>query len=213
MRRLRPTRTHLILVLSLLSCGAVFAGAALTASHQRHPVAVPGGAPAAPAGAPSRTARIAGPDTRIRLVGHGVSPRVSSLAVTHPYTGPVRAAPARESEHQPAPAAPSRRDGALQTHTIGATPGLGASFEGLANSDNAAVNNGIVNIPPDTVGDVGPSNYVEAVNAPVRSTARLGRRSSRGSRSRTCGRRRAGSARRTTTAIRSCCTTTSRTVG
>lgn len=45
------------------------------------------------------------------------------------------------------------------------TPGL--SFDGLSNYDNIAAYN-LVIIPPDITGDVGPDNYVQAVNAVVR---------------------------------------------
>lgn len=45
------------------------------------------------------------------------------------------------------------------------TPSL--SFDGLANYDNIAAY-GLVIIPPDMIGDVGPDHYVQAVNALVR---------------------------------------------
>src|SRR5688500_4652125 len=46
-------------------------------------------------------------------------------------------------------------------------PGVGTSFDGLANSDNLSVFGFQVN-PPDTVGDVGPSHYVQQTNLLVR---------------------------------------------
>ncbi len=45
------------------------------------------------------------------------------------------------------------------------TPSL--SFDGLANYDNITAYNAVI-IPPDTIGDVGPKHYVQAINALVR---------------------------------------------
>lgn len=45
------------------------------------------------------------------------------------------------------------------------TPSL--SFDGLANYDNITAYNAVI-IPPDTIGDVGPRHYVQAVNALIR---------------------------------------------
>ncbi len=45
------------------------------------------------------------------------------------------------------------------------TPSL--SFDGLANYDNITAYNAVI-IPPDTIGDVGPNHYVQAINALVR---------------------------------------------
>src|SRR5262249_8534592 len=55
-------------------------------------------------------------------------------------------------------------DGAAQTSAPAATISSPlANFEGLRNEDNFPIYAGRVN-PPDPVGDVGPSNYVEMVN-------------------------------------------------
>jgi len=43
------------------------------------------------------------------------------------------------------------------------TPAPTTAFEGISNADNIAINRFPV-IPPDTVGDVGPNHYVQAVN-------------------------------------------------
>ena len=55
-------------------------------------------------------------------------------------------------------AAPQDADAALQTDLVSApaAPTLGANFEGVSNV------NGV--LPPDTVGDIGPNNYVQMVN-------------------------------------------------
>lgn len=45
------------------------------------------------------------------------------------------------------------------------TPSL--SFDGLANYDNITAYNAVI-IPPDTIGEVGPNHYVQAINALVR---------------------------------------------
>jgi len=64
-------------------------------------------------------------------------------------------------------------DGALDAATRAViTEAIGAplvSFEGLSNNDNFALYGGRVN-PPDPVGDVGPSHYVEMVNLALPST-------------------------------------------
>jgi len=43
------------------------------------------------------------------------------------------------------------------------TPSPTVTFEGISNADNIAINSFSV-VPPDTVGDVGPDHYVQAVN-------------------------------------------------
>src|SRR5439155_14613071 len=63
---------------------------------------------------------------------------------------------------------PFRADPALQAGTASRAQALAiaatkANFDGLANADNAAVIGFIVN-PPDPVGAVGPSHYVQMVN-------------------------------------------------
>jgi len=46
-------------------------------------------------------------------------------------------------------------------------PTPSVSFDGLANYDNITAYNAVI-IPPDTIGDVGPNHYVQAINALVR---------------------------------------------
>src|SRR5215207_5292898 len=48
-----------------------------------------------------------------------------------------------------------------------------ASFDGLSSDDNAAAL-GLRYLPPDTVGDVGPDHYVQAVNTLVRVYSKTG---------------------------------------
>ncbi|HEV2763135.1 MAG TPA: hypothetical protein VGV38_09080, partial [Pyrinomonadaceae bacterium] len=67
----------------------------------------------------------------------------------------------------------ANRDEALQTDYPEAQaaelniPTPETSFDGLSSDDNAAVH-GSRWLPPDTVGDVGPNHYVQAVNTLVR---------------------------------------------
>jgi hypothetical protein len=63
-----------------------------------------------------------------------------------------------------APDAGFSGDAALQSEVVSeAIPSTAANFEGLSNADNFALFGGRVN-PPDPIGDVGPSHYVEMVN-------------------------------------------------
>ena len=71
-------------------------------------------------------------------------------------------------------------DAAIQnsyrTNSVTAEPLIAApenSFDGLSSDDNAAVL-GVRYLPPDTVGDVGPNHYVQAVNTLVRVYSRTG---------------------------------------
>ncbi len=76
-----------------------------------------------------------------------------------------------EREIRPEPVVPVQDrgysgDGALQPAagpTLAAIPSPLANFEGLSNNDNFAIFGGRVN-PPDPVGAVGPSHYVEMIN-------------------------------------------------
>jgi hypothetical protein len=54
-----------------------------------------------------------------------------------------------------------------------AIPAPLTSFEGISNQDNSSVYGGYV-VPPDTVGDVGPNHYVQAVNLLFRVFSRTG---------------------------------------
>lgn len=59
------------------------------------------------------------------------------------------------------------QDGAIANRSNVAMPPISLSFDGLSNFDNIS-EYGAVIIPPDTIGDVGPGHYVQAVNALVR---------------------------------------------
>ncbi len=67
-------------------------------------------------------------------------------------------------------------DGALQSQHPGVNTMAGPlyTFEGLNNADSAGVNGGGYYVPPDTVGDVGPAHYVQAVNTAMRIFTRDG---------------------------------------
>ena len=130
-----------------------------------------------------------------------VSQPLRDLARAHP-TGEGELGDDDESEGPPPgePFSGHEPDGAVQTSAPAATIASPlANFEGLRNEDNFPIYGGRVN-PPDPVGDVGPSNYVEMVNLTFavydKSGNRLlGRRrsarSGRASRSRTAQRQRA----------------------
>ncbi len=62
---------------------------------------------------------------------------------------------------------PHDNDGAVAKTSAVPMPGTSLSFDGLSNFDNINTY-GLVIIPPDMTGDVGPDNYVQAVNALVR---------------------------------------------
>lgn len=59
------------------------------------------------------------------------------------------------------------RDGAMARMSGAPMPTPSLSFDGLTNFDNIAAYN-LVIIPPDTIGDVGPAHYVQAVNSLIR---------------------------------------------
>ena len=94
-----------------------------------------------------------------------VSQPLRDLARAHP-TGEGELGDEDENEGPPPgePVNAHEPDGALQTSAPAATIASPlANFEGLRNEDNFPIYGGRVN-PPDPVGDVGPSNYVEMVN-------------------------------------------------
>ena len=94
-----------------------------------------------------------------------VSQPLRDLAKAHP-TGEGELGDEDENEGPPPgePVNAHEPDGALQTSAPAATIASPlANFEGLRNEDNFPIYGGRVN-PPDPVGDVGPSNYVEMVN-------------------------------------------------
>jgi hypothetical protein len=71
--------------------------------------------------------------------------------------------------------APHQPDGALQTRR-GArkSPDLIAGFDGISVASGAPANGGHYWSPPDTIGAVGPNNYVEAVNTELQVFDRTG---------------------------------------
>ena len=101
-------------------------------------------------------------------VAHDVSRPLSVLARAPRSLDPGSA---RLPEERGAPGASaaalserSSTDPVAQTNSAASTVGPTlANFEGLSNQDNFTVFGGRVN-PPDPVGDVGPSHYVEMVN-------------------------------------------------
>lgn len=58
-------------------------------------------------------------------------------------------------------------DGSIAAFSGQPMPTPSLSFDGIANLDNAAVY-GLLIIPPDMTGDVGPNHYVQAVNSLIR---------------------------------------------
>ncbi len=94
-----------------------------------------------------------------------VSQPLRDLARAHP-TGEGELGDDDENEGPPPgePFSGHEPDGAVQTSAPAATIASPlANFEGLRNEDNFPIYGFRVN-PPDPVGDVGPSNYVEMVN-------------------------------------------------
>ena len=130
--------------------------------------------PAAPSGVGGQTSSAGGRAAAspaaggapVALRALGVSPELSSfLRVPGPPPGEPRAAPGPEIDPlPPLPQGTPVADGALQTDTIAASPSVSFTFDGLGNTDNEALQGGIVNIPPDVSGDVGPTHYVETLN-------------------------------------------------
>lgn len=58
-------------------------------------------------------------------------------------------------------------DGALARSWLAPMPPPSLTFDGISNFDNLAAYDAFI-LPPDTIGDVGPDHYVQAVNALVR---------------------------------------------
>lgn len=58
-------------------------------------------------------------------------------------------------------------DTAIARTSVAQMPPPSLSFDGLSNFDNIPVYNAFL-LPPDTIGDVGPNHYVQAVNSLVR---------------------------------------------
>jgi hypothetical protein len=107
-----------------------------------------------------------------QAVAAGRSPAVSSFA-SPARPGADRAMVRVHEAGRPDPAAdrsisPMDKDGARAAFSSTTTmPSPSLSFDGLTNFDNILAYNLLI-IPPDTIGDVGPAHYVQAVNALVR---------------------------------------------
>ncbi len=121
------------------------------------------------AGAAAPAAAAAAPTAQtphwISDAAHDTSPRISTLAHANvPTTRAEGEQEERAEEIEDVPGNGFAGDPAAQTAlppaTIGATR---ANFEGLSNQDNFNFYGGRVN-PPDTIGDVGRSQYVEMTN-------------------------------------------------
>ena len=119
-----------------------------------------------------------------RAVGYALTPAARDLeqrkaaeVTDEIHSGSAQQRLIRRVPNQGLPKAENREgataetDAALQTTSAAAAePNLPApetSFEGLSSDDNAAVIGGRY-LPPDTVGDVGPNHYVQAMNTLVR---------------------------------------------
>jgi hypothetical protein len=151
-------RTRTLVVLALAALGAAFGalaghlGAGRHVAFVRAPALRARGAAPSPASRSTSSSAILGP-TLVPAVSYGSSRPVRDFASVPARPG--RRLPEHEYRR---PAPPGQGpDGALQTAFSGQSPGTLATFAGIANVDGF--------VPPDTVGDVGPSNYVEAVNS------------------------------------------------
>jgi len=112
--------------------------------------------------------------------GQGSQPRTIAPAGFGHFGGDIRHIPHGNivrSEARPEPRAPSdvlpgaaTKDGALQTAPATSAPVNESSFAGLDHTGWGA------GWPPDPNGDVGPSNYVEAVNTSIGIYAKTGAR-------------------------------------
>jgi hypothetical protein len=109
----------------------------------------------------------------VKAAAFGISPSVRSIAKpptnTRPLDGsklPVRVTEANEENESEGVALSSVHDQDASLAAFSATPmptPLG-SFDGLSNFDNIDAYNALI-IPPDTIGDVGPSHYVQSANS------------------------------------------------
>ncbi|MGH9160080.1 MAG: carboxypeptidase-like regulatory domain-containing protein [Vicinamibacteraceae bacterium] len=118
------------------------------------------------------------PTTIARAVRAGVTPRVRDLRpeplkASERDPGQIKGKAPREIRNRPLPRseraaqglapAPTGDAAAQRVAPQAAMPSPLLSFEGLSNEDNVD-QFGFGVLPPDTVGDVGPNHYVQAVN-------------------------------------------------
>ncbi len=81
---------------------------------------------------------------------------------------------ARATAAAAATAAVADQDPVVQSFAPAAkTPAPTITFEGISNADNSLINHFTV-LPPDTVGDVGPNHYVQAVNTLIQFYSKSG---------------------------------------
>ena len=108
---------------------------------------------------------------------HAASRPVSALQVLRP-TSSFKTYSLREIGANTPPAlgenATHDADQAIARSSLVAMPTPSLSFIGLSNYDNITAFGAVI-IPPDTIGDVGPNHYVQAVNALVRIFDKDGR--------------------------------------
>ncbi|HEX8197227.1 MAG TPA: hypothetical protein VF571_13625, partial [Pyrinomonadaceae bacterium] len=112
-----------------------------------------------------------------QAVAFAVSEPVGSFAPARPESGKTsrrieKLQEAKEIKNKErvrveAPNALHDADNALAQFLAEQMPASGLSFDGLSSNDNAAAY-GFRPVPPDPTGDVGPNNYVQAVNVLVR---------------------------------------------
>ncbi len=101
-------------------------------------------------------------------VRHDVSPPLAQQPIRRPRAGqPDRQIPLRvpldlAARYHPTPPAADPLLAVSETFAV-ATPSPILTFEGLSDDDNAAVTGGRI-VPPDTQGDVGLTQYLQAIN-------------------------------------------------
>src|SRR5690242_14927963 len=159
---MRPIRRASVVGVGFaLTACALFAGRAAV-SHPARPAHSPRAAVAVHGGKASQSGR---PVTRpivVREVAHG------SVSAARLRAGSRVRPVHRRGEHEQMSPLPARsvrvRDGAFQGGELSRqSPSVLRSFNGLTNADNSSVS-GVTSVPPDTVGDVGPTRYVEMTN-------------------------------------------------
>jgi hypothetical protein len=159
-------------LVGLICVGVAVAAGVLRGGHealkpQRAPVALlapSGGAAPASTAAPSRASRSKEHAVTALTVAPGAP--LNADVRTLPYVAP-NPIPFRFEAEAPPAAAKSGQSGSglAPTTPLPAVPSIPAPAQNFDGLDHAAVGAGY---PPDTVGDVGPSHYIEAVNTGIR---------------------------------------------
>lgn len=112
----------------------------------------------------------------VKAVASGVSPSVTSIAVQPVYQRPPDGSklkvieisePDGDEVEADREASIHDRDGSPTKFSSVPMPESSLSFDGLSNFNNIDLYNALI-IPPDSNGDVGPRNYVQAVNSAIR---------------------------------------------